>query len=93
MSNYVMLKRRPFEHNAKFEKRPLVRSEIGIFDIFFKRLCKERFENLQIVIENFKPLPHLIKWWSFKVFVKLYKSPISIANIVKGSAVSGLRQF
>ena len=90
MSNYVMLKRRPFEHNAKFEKRPLVRSEIGIFDIFFKRLCKERFENLQIVNNN-KPLPHLIKWWSFKVFVKLYKSPISIANIVKGSAVSGLR--
>ena len=87
-----MLKRRPFEHNAKFEKRPLVRSEIGIFDIFFKRLCKERFENLQIVNNN-KPLPHLIKWWSFKVFVKLYKSPISIANIVKGSAVSGLRQF
>ena len=85
-----MLKRRPFEHNAKFEKRPLVRSEIGIFDIFFKRLCKERFENLQIVNNN-KPLPHLIKWWSFKVFVKLYKSPISIANIVKGSAVSGLR--
>ena len=93
MSNYVILKRRPFEYNAKFEKRPLVRSEIGIFDIFFKRLCKERFENLQIVIENFNPLPHLIKWWSFKVFVKLYKSPISIANIVNGSAVSGLRQF
>ena len=93
MSNYVTLKRRPFEYNAKFEKRPLIRSEIGIFDIFFKRLCKERFENLQIVIENFNPLPHLIKWWSFKVFVKLYKSPISIANIVNGSAVSGLRQF
>ena len=34
---------------AKFEKRRyLFKSEISIFDIFLKRMCKERFENLQI---------------------------------------------
>ena len=30
------------------KKRPLFRSEISIFDIFFRRLHKEIFENLQI---------------------------------------------
>ena len=33
-----------------------------------------------------------IKWQPFKVFEKLHKSPLLIANIVKG-AVLGLRQF
>ena len=33
-----------------------------------------------------------MKWRPFKVFVKLCKSPILIANILKG-AVLGLRQF
>ena len=38
------------EYKAKFEKkwRPLFRSKIGIFDIFFKRLCKESFADLEI---------------------------------------------
>ena len=45
------------------------------------------------VIENFKPVPLCpIKWWHFRVFVKLLKSPLLIATVVKG-AVSGLRQF
>ena len=45
------------------------------------------------MIENFKLMPlYPIKWRPFKVFVKLCKSPLLIANIVKG-AVSGLRQF
>ena len=47
--NIVILKWRPFKYMAKFEKRRyLFRSEISIFDIFLKRMCKERFENLQI---------------------------------------------
>ena len=63
MSDLVILKWRPFEHNAKFEKKPLLlRFEKGIFDIFFKRLCEESFEDLQIAVENFKPvLPCPIK--------------------------------
>ena len=49
MSNLVILKRRPFEYKVKFEKRPLLfRSEIGIFDIFLKRMYEESFEDLQI---------------------------------------------
>ena len=49
LSNFVILQWRPFKHKAKFENRPLLfRSEIGIFDIFFKRLNKESFEDLQI---------------------------------------------
>ena len=49
MSNLVTLKWRPFQHKAKFEKSPLLlRSEMGIFNIFFKRLYKESFEDLQI---------------------------------------------
>ena len=49
MSNLVILKLRPFKYKAKFEKSPLLfRSEIGIFDIFFKKLYEESFEDLQI---------------------------------------------
>ena len=49
MSNLVTLKWRPFQYKAKFEKSPLLlRSEMGIFDIFFKRMYKESFEDLQI---------------------------------------------
>ena len=50
MSNFVILKRRPFEYKVKFEekkKRLLFRSEIGTFDIYFKRLYEESFEDLQ----------------------------------------------
>ena len=57
-------------YKAKFEKRPLsFMSEIGIFDIFFKRLYEETFEDLTInrAIENFKPAPLCpIKWWFSK---------------------------
>ena len=49
MTNLVILKLGSFEHKAKFEKKDLsFRSEIGISDIFFKRLYKESFEDLQI---------------------------------------------
>ena len=49
MSNFVILKRRPFEYKVKFEKKNvfLFRSEIGTFDIYFKRLYEESFEDLQ----------------------------------------------
>ena len=50
MSNLVILTWQPFEYKPKLEKRPLLlfRSEIGIFDIFIKRLYEESFEDLQI---------------------------------------------
>ena len=50
MSNLVIMKWRPFDYKAKFEKKRslLFMSEIRICDIFFKRLYKESFENLQI---------------------------------------------
>ena len=72
------------------KKRPLLfRSEIGLFDISFKRLYGESFEDLQpIIIENFKPVPLCL----IKTFVRLHKILLLIANIVKG-AVSALRQF
>ena len=66
-------------------------SEIGIFDILFKRLHEETLEDLQIN-SNWKFQTRAIKWWPFKLFVKLHESPLLIANIVKG-AVSGLKQF
>ena len=48
MSNLVTLKLRAFEYKVEFAKRLLLfRSEIGIFDIFFKRLYEESFEDLQ----------------------------------------------
>ena len=67
---------------------------MGIFNIFFKRLFEERFGDLElIVIENFKIVPLCpINRRPLKVFAKLHKSPLLIANTVK-SAVSGLRQF
>ena len=50
MSKRFVLKWQPLEYKATYEKkkRPLFRLEIGIFDIFFRRLQKESFENLQI---------------------------------------------
>ena len=50
MSNLVIRNWWSFEYKAKFAKQmPLLfRSEIGIFDIFFKRLYEESFEDLQI---------------------------------------------
>ena len=95
MSNDVMLKWRPFECKAKFEKRPLLfGSEIGIFDIFLKDYIKKVLKIYKsIIIENFKPMPLCpIKWPSFKLFVKLHKIPLLVANIVKGT-VLGLRKF
>ena len=87
MPNRVIL---VFQYKAKFEKKPILfRSEIDIFDLFFKS-----FEDLQISSnENFETVqlcPR--KWRPFKVFVNLDKSPLLIANIVK-DAFSGLRQF
>ena len=49
MSNFVMLKWRPFEYKTKSQKKHLLfRSKIRIFDIFFKGLCEGSFEDLQI---------------------------------------------
>ena len=71
----------------------LFRSEKNIFGICFERLCKESFEDLQREIENFKRvLLCPTKWHPFKVYGKLYASPILIANIVKWR-VSALRRF
>ena len=70
-----------------------LRSEIGIFDIFFKRLHEEGFEDLQInsnwKFQTRNNISH--KWQPFQVFAKLYKSLLLIATIVRG-AVSGLKQ-
>ena len=64
-----------------------------VFDTFFKRLCEESFEDLQIVIENLKlMLLCLIKWRPFKVLVELHESLLLIVNTGNGT-VSGLRQF
>ena len=49
MLNLVILKWRTFEYKVKFRKRSLLfRSEIDIFDVFFKRMYKESFEDLQV---------------------------------------------
>ena len=90
MSNLVILKWRPFEYKENLKKVPLsFRFEIGIFDIFLKRLSKKVLKIYKsISIENFK----LVPLCPFKIFAKLNKSPPLIPNIVKG-AVSGLRQF
>ena len=90
MSNLVILKPRHSEHKTKFEKKNFFRSEIGIFDIFFKRLCKESFEDLEFN-SNWK-FQTRAALWPLKFFANLHKSPLLIASIVKG-AVSGLRQF
>ena len=66
------------------------RSKIGIFEIFFKRLCKESFEDLEFN-SNWK-FQTRAALWPLKFFANLHKSPLLIASIVKG-AVSGLRQF
>ena len=45
----MILKWWPFEYKAKSGKRSLsFRSEIGVFDILFKRLYEESFEDLQV---------------------------------------------
>ena len=56
MSNFVILKWRPFEYKAKFGKNPLlIRSEIGIFDILLKDCTKKVLKLYKsVVIENFK---------------------------------------
>ena len=68
------------------KKVDLFRSKIGIFDIFFKKLHEILFEDLQInsILKIPNPLCP-IKWWPTKVFVKLHKSPLLIANIINNS--------
>ena len=90
MPNFVILKWRPLNIWQNFEKISLLFSpKIYIFDLLFKS-----FEDLQINSnENFKTVQLCpIKGRFFKVFVKLHKSPLLRANIVKG-AFSSLRQF
>ena len=81
MSNLVIPQWRHFEYKVKFEKRPvLFNSEIGVFDIFFKRICEKVLKiYISIVIENFKPMSLCL------VFVQLHRSPLLISNIVKGA--------
>ena len=48
MLNLAMLKWRPFKYKAESAKEPfLSRSEIDIFDKFFKGIYKKSFEDLQ----------------------------------------------
>ena len=55
----------------------------AFFDIFFKRLYKGSFEDLQIN-RNYKSVPLCpIKWRPFKPFAKLYESLLLIANVAK----------
>ena len=78
------------------KKWPLFfRAKIVIFDMFFKRLCKESFEDLEFN-SNWKfqtraALSHKIAALKF-FFAKLHKSPLLITSIVKGTA-SSLRLF
>ena len=66
--------------------------------VFLRYLLKDFMKKIlkiykSIETENFKPVPLCpIKWRRFKVFAKLHKSPLLIANIAKG-AVSILRQI
>ena len=57
---------------------------------YFLKDCTKKVLKIykSIVIENFKPgalCP--IKWRPFKVFAKLHKDPIFIADIVKGTVL------
>ena len=91
MSRLAIRKWWHFKYKAKFEKN---RSKIGIFNIFFKTLCQNFFEDLEFngnwKFQTFAPMSHEMA--SLKVFLKFQKSPLLIANIVKG-VLSGLRQF
>ena len=62
------------------------RSKIGIFDIFFKRLREESFEDLEINgNRKFQARATMsLKMAAIKVFAKLHKSPLLIANVAKG---------
>ena len=70
------------------------RFKIGVFDILFKRLYKEIFEDLEFDSNwKFKTRAVLFhKTAALIFFEKLHKSPLLIASIVK-IAVSGQRQF
>ena len=81
MSNLVILNWRPFEHKAKFEKKATF---IYVRNRYF--FYEESFEDLQMNSDS------KFQTGSFKAFVKLHRSPLLIANVVKG-AVSGLKQF
>ena len=49
MLSFVILKLQPFEYKEKLGKSSLLfRSEKRIFDIFFKRLSEDSFQDLQI---------------------------------------------
>ena len=69
-------------------------SKMGIFNIFFKRLRRKNFKDLEFDSNwKFQTRPALSdKKWPLKCFVKLHKGPILIASISK-DAVLGLRQF
>ena len=74
---------------------PFFRSKIVIFEISFKRLHEESFEDLEFIsnwkLETRAALSH--KMTPLKSFTqKLHRNPLLIASIVKGIA-SGLRQF
>ena len=58
MSNLVIQKWQDFKYKAKFEKK-LFSSKVDIFNIFFKKkLCEERFEDLEFKIRG--TMPHKI---------------------------------
>ena len=74
---------------------PFFRSKIVIFEISFKRLHEESFEDLEFIsnwkLETRTALSH--KMTPLKSFTqKLHRNPLLIASIVKGIA-SRLRQF
>ena len=76
------------------------RSKIGIFDIFYKRLCKESFEDLefnsnrkfQIRAALYRKMLYPCCFVPLNFFAKSHKNLLLIASIIKG-AVSDMRQF
>ena len=53
------------------KKGLLFRSEIGIFDMFFKRLYEESFEDLQINSN-----------WKFQIRATIYNEMVTIQNVL-----------
>ena len=62
-------------------------SKIGIFDMFFKRPCKESFEDLEFNSNwKFQTRATLSqKMAALKIFCEITQSPFLIASIVKGA--------
>ena len=87
----------PLNIRQNLKKRPLLfRSEIGVFDIFFKKVLRVYKSK---ATENFKSVPLCsIKFFLratmfHKVFVKMHKSPLLIANTVKALFVLKILKF